>query len=748
MSKPMKIGLLFCTKYCIITISVTMIGGETLGNGKYLCWAEMMDFQTIAYHISSHEEFCSVEEITLYDGERKIPLSVSKVLDADLGIYTISVNEKLDITKTYVLEVSGKDSVVVFPRSVFDCAEFLSKYTYDGDDLGAVIHGNTTIFKVWAPTASKVILNLYADGHTASLCNSVDMVKADRGVWVYTANYGSGTYYTYTVTTAAGTQETADPYARAAGLNGKRSMVIDLHETNPDGWEKDRVRKLESYTDAILWEIHIRDFSNAIHGSRYPGKYLAFTEKGLVNAFDVPVGIDYLKMLGITHVHLMPAFDYATVDEADPNSAFNWGYDPQNYNVPEGSYATDPYKGEVRIKEFKQMVQALHEAGIGVVMDVVYNHTYDANASFNKIVPYYYYRYDCTGKRSDATGCGNDTASERYMFRKFMVDSVCYWAQEYHLDGFRFDLMGLHDLQTMDQIEKAVHAIHTNAILYGEGWTMGRTMDDSMQANQGQIHHIQTSPGAAGAIAVFNDTIRDGLKGAYDSTSAAGYINGAYSSHADNVRFGIAGGMVPGNYWRVDHAAVINYMSAHDNNTLWDKIQASTCDATLETRLAMNRMGAAIILIAQGTPFWQAGEEMLRSKTKEDGSFDENSYCSSDKINNIQWDKLEPGNAEYEMMLYYKGLIEMRKAYPIFRGREDVKLDFATLPCGGMSVLFTSQDGSQAYVVINPTDVMDTCTLDGCWKLVANGTQAGAAVIDSLIGDINIDAHSVMIFVR
>ena len=460
----------------------------------------------------------------------------------------------------------------------------------------------------------------------------------------------------------------------------------------------------------------------------------------------MPVGVDYLKQLGITHVHLLPVYDYATVDEANPNSQFNWGYDPKNYNVPEGSYSTDPYNGEVRIKEYKQMVQALHDAGIGVIMDVVYNHTYDANSSFNKIVPYYYYRYTATGANSSASGCGNDTASERYMFGKFMVDSVSYWASEYNLDGFRFDLMGLHDLYTMQEVESAVHNINPEAVIYGEGWTMGSTITNVPQANQSNISKINVTNNAIGGIAVFNDIIRDGLKGSVFQIASKGYISGNFTNEIINkVKFGIMGGTGISVGWSVKDAMVVNYMSAHDNNTLWDKLLLSNPTDSEEVRVQMNKLGAAILMISKGMPFIHAGEEMLRTK---DG--DENSYKSSDAINNIDWSVLNTGTIQYETMQYYKGLIEMRKAYDIFRSTTGaVIVSCQNLEGGAMAVAFTSNTSShKAIVIINPTANAINLDLTGEWNLVANGETAGAEVIETATGTVTVDPISVNVFVN
>ncbi len=720
-------------------------GGNTLDMTKKFTMAGIMDFNTIQYNVTPAIKITSLDQVKLWQDGKQIQVTGLSSLNNTVVTGKVTVAEKLDLTKIYELEIEGFGKHTVVPMSVFDSKEFIENYTYDGDDLGAVISGSDTTFKVWAPTASSVVLNLFEKGNDCSAYENLPMTRGERGVWELTVpNCGHGVYYTYSVTTAVGTQEAPDPYAKAAGLNGDRSMVVDLTKTNPVNWDSDQVITLGSYTDATIWEVHVRDFSNKITASQYKGKYLAFTERGLKNSAGISVGVDYLVDLGVSHIHLLPVYDYATVNEANPNEQFNWGYDPKNYNVPEGSYSTDPYNGEVRINEYKQMVQSLHDAGLGVIMDMVYNHTYDANSSFNRIVPYYYYRYNPDGSNTNASGCGNDTASERYMFGKFMVDSVSYWVKEYHLDGLRFDLMGLHDLETMRRIEQAVHAINPNAIIYGEGWTMGSTINREPQANQAQIGKIEPSEGAAGAISVFNDAIRDGLKGSVFDEKSQGYINGDFRSNDAKVQFGIQGGSGSAAGWRVPGAAVINYMSAHDNHTLWDKLAIANEKNTLEERLAMNRLGAAILMISQGTPFWQAGEELLRTK---DG--DHNSYKSSDEINNIHWDALTVDSNEYAMMVYYKGLIEMRKAYDIFRGTSDtVKITFGKLTSGGMTVKLDDGNGNQALVLINPTNKADTFSLEGQWKLVATGIQAGAEVLATETGDVNIDAISIRIYVN
>ena len=710
-------------------------GGRTLTMAKKFTLAEITDFRKIRYNLTPATTI-SLSQVKVYDGDREV--AIKKLASGRI----IELEEDLDLSKTYRVSIEGFGEKNAIPIGVFDSATFISDYTYDGDDLGAVISGDTTTFKVWAPTASKVVLNLFESGHEGTAYKSVEMTRGDRGVWSYTENCGHGTYYTYTVTASVGTQEAVDPYARAAGLNGNRGMVVDLSLTNPDGWEYEFSTGIDSYSDAVIWEIHVRDFSNKIESSEYKGKYLAFTERGLVNEHGQPVGIDYLVNLGITHVHLLPVYDFATIDEATPEDEFNWGYDPKNYNVPEGSYSTDPYNGDVRIKEYKEMVLALHKAGIGVVMDVVYNHTYDANSSFNRIVPYYYYRYNSTGANTSASGCGNDTASERYMYGKFMVDSVKYWASEYNLDGFRFDLMGLHDLETMQNVEKAVHAINPEALIYGEGWKMGSTIDGSDMANQTNIGKITVTDGAIGGVAVFNDVIRDGLKGSVFDSAAQGYINGKGQANLAKVVFGIKGGNAMSQGWSVTDSRVVNYMSAHDNNTLWDKLELSNGSDTVEARLAMNRLGATIIAASKGMVFFQAGEEMLRTK---DG--DENSYKSSDAINNIDWSVLDGESMQYEMMLYYKHLIEVRKTYSIFTNN-DATVTETKIVNGRMSVLYEDENGEKAMLIANPTSANMTYSLSGEWYMVVNGVDANSNLEATVEGSITIPPYSAIILVN
>ena len=674
-------------------------GGKTLEPIRMFKLAGIVSPSEIRYAINPAVRLESLDAVHVRLDGKDIAVESLSSLGNKVNNGVIRLAEPLDLTRTYTVEIEGYGEVSAVPTGLFDSPGFIENFTYDGDDLGAVIQDGRTVFKVWAPTASAVILNLFEAGDGGDAYESVPMVYGEKGVWSAEAACGHGTYYTYTVTTAAGTQEAVDPYARAVGVNGNRGMVTDLRQTDPEGF-RDSVfdSGLSTYEDAVIWEVHVRDFSNRLASSAFPGKYLAFTETGLANASGVPAGVDYLKQLGVTHIHLQPVYDFATVDESSSEPQFNWGYDPKNYNAPEGSYATDPYHGEVRIREFKQMVQGLHAAGLGVVMDVVYNHTYSLDSNLNRIVPYYYYRFNADGSASNGSGCGNETASERVMCRKYIVDSVRYWAEEYMLDGFRFDLMALHDVATMQAVEEAVHAVNPKALIYGEGWTGGSTpLRDNFKADQKNIRQITASENAAGSVAVFNDAIRDGLKGSVFDPKDTGYANGnAARLNAEKVIFGLQGGLKGSAVaWGVKNSMVINYVSSHDNHTLWDKLMLSCPDASDGERLAMNRLCAATVLLSRGTPFFLAGEEMLRTKQG-----DSNSYKSSDEVNNLDWDSLTPGSPQLAMSEYYRGLIRIRRENA-FLTSGDVP-ECALRDGNVIAVTWRTHGEAVAFALINP----------------------------------------------
>ena len=710
------------------TIYYSEDGGVTLKQKMNFKFAGIIGENEIKYTIEPVKRITSLDEIQVKVNGQPVAIEGLSSLNNNVITGVITTKEPLDITGACTVSIDGYGEKVAVPTAIFDSPAFEAKYTYAGDDLGAVIQGDHTTFKVWAPTASKVVLNLFEAGNGGTAFATVDMEKKAQGVWAADYACGHGTYYTYTVTTAVGAQEAVDPYARAVGVNGDRGMVIDLALTDPAGFRNEKFDAgLTSYRDAIIWEVHVRDFSNRIVDSKYPGKYLAFTETGLTNSAGQAVGVDYLKELGVTHVHLQPVYDYATVDETKCTD-FNWGYDPKNYNAPEGSYATDPYHGEVRVNEFKQMVQALHKNGFAVVMDVVYNHTYALDSNLNRIVPYYYYRFTNSGEPSNGSGCGNETASERAMFRKYMVDSVTYWQQEYHIDGFRFDLMGLHDIDTMQAVEQAVHANDPQALLYGEGWTGGTTpLNAKKQAVQANINKVKASEGAIGGVAVFNDAIRDGLKGSVFDGKAKGWISGsATKANANQVLFGVTGGEhKAGASWKVDDALMINYMSCHDNRTLWDILGNVEPKLTNEQKLAMNRLGASVLLMSKGTPFFLAGEEMLRTK-----GGDHNSYKSSDAVNNIDWEALTPDSDAYAMMLTYTQLIALRKANPwLYNGTVAGEV----LEGGAIAAGYTVDGKLVGYLVANPNGEPMTAALpEGAWKALwgATGDFTGTLTVE------------------
>ena len=550
-------------------------------------------------------------------------------------------------------------------HSLFPSLEFQERFHYAGE-LGAIYHKHQTTFKLWAPTATEVVLITYPSGHNG-IGHAHPLTLDKNGVWVKTLPGDlHGVYYTYRVTVEGKTQEAVDPYAKAVGVNGKRGMVVDLERTNPKGWGRFQRPALQQHQDAIIYEAHIRDISiDPASGIHFKGKYLGLTEQNTKGPGGVKTGLDHLKELGITHLHLLPVYDFYTVDEADPSTKeYNWGYDPHNYNALEGSYSIDPFNGEVRIKEFKEMVKTLGENGIGVILDVVYNHTYlTDNSNLNKIVPGYYYRQDAYGKFTNGSGCGNELATERSMVRKMIIDSIMYWAQEYKIAGFRFDLMGLYDIETMNQIREALNTIDPSIIMYGEGWTGGHSpLADHKKALKGSMHQM---PG----IAAFNDDTRDGIKGNVFDQGNCGFINGANWAK-ESVKFGIVGGIqhyqvnnhgvcYSHHPWASEPSQTVNYAEAHDNLTLWDKLAASVNWANEQERIKMQKMAGAIILTSQGIPFLHAGMEFLRTKYGE-----YNSYNLPDEINMIDWERKMQ---YYDVFEYYQGLIQLRKSFSAFR---------------------------------------------------------------------------------
>lgn len=645
----------------------------------------------------------------------------------------------------------------------YSTVAFEKKYTYEGNDLGAVWTKEETNFRVWAPTAEHVTLNLYQSGNAAAedLLEQIRMEQDVRGTWIAKkAGDLNGIYYTYLVSNDGKVTEATDPYARTTGANGVRAMVIDLASTNPTGWEKDADPHAGNHiTDAIIYELHVRDLSVDVNsGIKNKGKFLGIAETGTKNAAGHATGLDYMKELGITHLHLLPVYDYGSVDEAknyetehtgantSEEAQFNWGYDPVNYNVPEGSYSTDPFHGEVRVKEMKQMVQTLHQNGISVIMDVVYNHVYDAGQfCFNKIVPGYFSRIDKKGIYSNGSCCGNDTASERSMVKKYIVDSVSYWADEYHIDGFRFDLVGLLDTETINAIIENVHKKHPNVFFYGEGWTMPTGVTKKGYTMATQLNSAETPE-----FAYFSDTLRDGLKGRVFFADSKGYVTGA-----DDVTEVIEACLIGQPDWCKNPSQTINYASCHDNYTLMDKIALSIPEASREEWVRSNYLSAAIYMLSQGVPFMHAGEELLRSKVDEQGEYVENSFTSSDFVNCFKWNVLE--QEEYQKAFaYYKGLISFRKKYASLRYMTSAEVNEHVQIVKGQEknvIVVKISDASrqeELMLVFNPNrkDVKVTIP-EGNWNICIQGEKAGTQALGSVNGgEMGIEPISATALVR
>ena len=631
--------------------------------------------------------------------------------------------------------------------------------TYDGSDLGYTYTPESTTFKVWAPSAEQVLLKLYSTGSFHEAGAQVLGIKQMildplTGVWSATVDEDlNKIYYTYVVKTDGGTHETQDVYSMAVGINSQRSMVLDLRSTDPEGWAEDVHILPEKPNDAIIWEVHVRDFSSSDTSGvskNHRGKFLAFTEKNTVIPFTLyPTCVNYLKQLGITHIQLNPVFDFGSVNELT-GVDYNWGYDPVNYNVPEGSYASDAYHGEVRIKEFKEMIKALHDEGIGVIMDVVYNHVYSAaHSPFELTVPGYYFRMQ-NGRYLNSSGCGNVTASDKFMFRKYMIDSLKYWVEEYHIDGFRFDLMACHDIETMNIIRDELDKIDRRILMYGEPWTAN---DGENGISAEDCCNKINAKKLSGRIGMFNDDMRHGIKGGSDDDSK-GFIQGATHS-AYNVIAGLMGASsVTFGNWAERPSQCITYASAHDNLTLWDKILKShwcdDFDTTDRKYIKQNMLAGVLIFMSLGIPFMLAGEEFARTKKG-----DHNSYKSSDAINSLNWTR----TIRYrELNDYYKGLIKIRKAFSPLRDDSTKAVNDGYIVYNGQTISLTLKNDNEdewrmMSIIVNNSDrpcqvqFKSMYELPDKWYIIADAAKASdKAIIEFDEGD-QIPPCSAMIIV-
>lgn len=664
------------------------------------------------------------------------------------------------ITGMCAADVSAAEKKTVTDYQAY--AANLDKSAYSGNDLGASYSKKATTFKVWSPNAASVRVNIFEhgsdnEGDAGSIMSRAMSLDKTTGVWSVTINGDLlNKYYTYSVTHGKTTKETADVYAKACGVNGQRSMVVDLSTTNPEGWKNDKHVLVQNQTDASVWEISVADFSSSESSGvseANRGKYLAFTEEGTtVNGVQGASStcVDYLKKLGVKYVQIMPFYDFGSVDESkNIMDQYNWGYDPVNYNCPEGSYSSNPKKGEVRIKECKQMIQALHNAGIGVIMDVVYNHTYTSDSWLQRTVPNYYYRMNNDGTFSNGSGCSNDTASEHLMFRKYMIDSVTYWASEYHIDGFRFDLMGLHDVTTMNSIRTALDNLYADGsgsqiLMYGEAWDMATNCDEgTVLASQKNLKQLSDRIGA------FDDTIRDAIKGSTGGTDGAFVQEG---SRRANLKTGIAGQSDTTTGWANVPSQCVTYASCHDNLCLYDKLVGSVYGADgkyrkrYEDLVAMNKLSAAIVITSQGIPFSLGGEEFCRSK---DG--DENSYASSRKENMLDWENVDLYS---DVIEYYRGLYKIRDAFAAFSDSTAATANSLTylsdVPKGVMGYTINNTESgkwSQMCVIFNDSDSAQNVTAKGDWVVLADNKTAGLRNIKNVTNSVKVEAHSAVIMV-
>ena len=666
---------------------------------------------------------------------KEYAIAVTKISRDGLAVSGgITLREPVELPNTFYLTM-GEAKTCIRLGGIYDTDYFKENFLYDGSDLGADCNEKRCTFKVWSPAAEEVSLLLYEKGNGGEAADRYPMERGEKGVWFLTlAGNHRGRYYTYLVNVQGSEREAVDPYALSTGLNGERGMVLAKGDGRPEGFEKDSFIKDIPREDVILYEMSVRDYtSGEASGVTEKGKFIGLTEEGCVNPSGESTGLSYLSELGITHVHLLPIQDFGGVDESDPSESYNWGYNPMNYFVPEGSYATDPYDGLVRVKECRQMVQSFRNKGIGVVLDVVFNHTYQGeNSNFERIVPGYYHRFTRDGTYSDGSACGNELATERDMVRKYILDALKYWMEEYHVDGFRFDLMGLMDLETMKLVEKEVYQINPEAVLYGEGWDAGETV---YEGERMESLNARFTP----RIGTFNNVFRRAVQN---------YICGIVDKRDTliGMEFGFAGAVKNPNTkdagsWTENPLQCINYASCHDGYTLWDLIGLNCPQEDEEMWKQRDRFGAACVLLCQGTPFLHSGEEFLRTKTSEQDPQRKygNSFEAGDYVNAIDWRNRSENR---DILSYYKGLIAFRKSHKGLRYKTAEKLNdnlvfIEGLPENVMGYYIKEPESlffdNQICLLFNPLEeAVEYSPFFGEWEIFVNEKTAGTTCITTV----------------
>lgn len=693
----------------------------------HIIQAHAIGFNKIIISSNDPSNF-SIGNISIKNGTN--PLSINSYTTTIENSFLIFLDREISI-KFYCFIIYEGLQIKVSYKNLFTTEEFNNKFYYNGS-LGLSYTKESSTFKVWSPAATSILVMLYKNGDPSTYEIPLELImnEEDNGVWTITINEDLDNYfYTYKVTVYDSINEVVDPYAKAVGINGLRGAIVDINILNPDGWEEDISPALNHYTDAIIYETSIRDISmHPSSGVIHSGKYLGLTEEATLYNKSITTALSHIKELGITHLQIMPFYDfsYKSIDEKN-STEYNWGYDPQNYNVPEGSFSLNPYDPKCRILELKKMINTLHYNNISVNMDVVYNHVFHKNDNnFEKLFPGYYFRLKNDGSFANGSGCGNDTASEHKMMRKFIVDSVCYWAKEYHIDGFRFDLMGIHDICTMNSIYKSLSRINRKIMIYGEGWNLDTPLPHNIKA-------IQSNSFKMPNIGFFNDTIRDSIRGNVFSLSDKGFVSGKESLE-DTMKFCVMACTISSNRFKAIYASPeqsINYVSCHDNNTLWDKLEISNLKDSIEDKKYMQKFANGIILTSQGVPFLHSGVEFCRTK---EGI--ENSFSSPDSINSINYSR----KADFiDIFNYYKGLIKIRKEHPAFRmySAEHIKehIEFLKeLPKNTVAFILKNNANGDLWtnilIIYNANKFSTTINVPyNRWNLVANKYSAGTDII-------------------